>query len=732
MSIADFHASPAKNPVPRRTISRPSQTRFFHDGRELRANEREEIVIQESSELENEEVSMISPPEDELVDSIPPPPSTPWYLQVESPTTEQNPLLERQKAPDLPADPPPLLSAIQNHVLTDLGLDDLKLLDLRKIDPPPALGANLLMLIATARSEKHLHVSADRFRKWMRTTHKISARTDGLIGRGELKLKLRRKARRARILSRVGSVETGRSDDGLSTGWICVTIDGLEDGRPVEELPEDDNYIGFGSRTGGVKMVIQMLTQDRREELDLESLWNDVLWRHERKELKLQRALEEMNARVEADNSLSTGEQADPSYSSSPPPLARTQSVGTIQIRNFHTQSAYQVRGLNTSNHDSPLPGDSVQDFLDGDFEDPKRDPILGDFRSHMTTRNARSLKAFLVRVARLYPQQVMERGETWANENRLQQHLTFLRELTPEAVEQILGHGGWDKDLNPFIRSFRRSLPLFPSVSNWTSYLNLICFCIDNGFEGYSKDLLDQVFRRLQASQIDLPNSLYVMVLSTLLEPPQLEKRQGIFDVNSEFLIRAAEILEDMSFRGHDIGTNEIRTLFEVALSRALGTQNDTGLALSLSSNLGALLREVFGPARSLELEVLRLHACADVGYWDGAWKIWRDFAAEFRRRPSELYSVMLERIAETGHRAKVLKALRIIVPDMDSEQPPVILDGDIADAIKACLRVVEPEIDDLAAADWSSNDELFQIWRRCEMVKQDQNQFLREFDDD
>lgn len=209
---------------------------------------------------------------------------TPWYLQVESPQRASNPLLERQKIPKLPTDPPPLLKPMLEHISINLGLDDLTMFDLRDIDPPPALGANIIMVLGTARSEKHLHVSADRFCRWLKTTYRLSPYADGLMGRGELKLKLRRKARRAKLLSNVGSSETSPTDDGLRTGWICVNIGTIEDGRVSTEDPtKEDGYVGFGSEAEGARVVIQMLTEEKREELDLEDLWGKMLRRHERK-----------------------------------------------------------------------------------------------------------------------------------------------------------------------------------------------------------------------------------------------------------------------------------------------------------------------------------------------------------------------------------------------------------------------------------------------------------------
>ena len=212
----------------------------------------------------------------------------PWYLQVQPPQQTHSPLLDRQRLPDLPSDPPPFLQPMLEHISIELGLDDLSLLDLRRLDPPPALGANLLMILSTARSEKHLHVSADRFCRWLRTTHKMKPYADGLLGRGEFKLKMRRKARKSKMMGRVGSTEQGNADDGLRTGWVCVNVGTVEDGStaPIKSSAIE-GYVGFGSQSYGTKIVVQMLTEEKREELDLELLWSQALSRQERRNKRI-------------------------------------------------------------------------------------------------------------------------------------------------------------------------------------------------------------------------------------------------------------------------------------------------------------------------------------------------------------------------------------------------------------------------------------------------------------
>ena len=203
--------------------------------------------------------------------------SLPWYLRTQpkkAQLQDDHPFAERQKIPDLPPDPPPILAGLLDYISIELGLDDLILMDLRKLDPPAALGSNLLMLVGTARSEKHLNVCADRFCRWLRSNHKIRPFADGLLGRNELKLKLKRKNRRSKLLATAGAMEKLDYDDGISTGWVCVHAGQVDPADTVEEVEVPDSFVGFDERSNKVTLVVQMFTESKREETDLEDLWN--------------------------------------------------------------------------------------------------------------------------------------------------------------------------------------------------------------------------------------------------------------------------------------------------------------------------------------------------------------------------------------------------------------------------------------------------------------------------
>ena len=189
---------------------------------------------------------------------------------------EGQPVASRDQIPELPDSPPPILPVLTDYIFKDLGIDDLKFIDLRALDPPPALGANVIMIIGTARSVKHLNVSADRLCRWLRSNWKLAPYADGLLGRNELKIKLRRKARRAKAASQTGALIRDK-DDGVTTGWICVNAGLVKDDQVGEQQQrqQEDTAVfeGFAPIARGTRIVVQIFVEEKRAEVDLESFW---------------------------------------------------------------------------------------------------------------------------------------------------------------------------------------------------------------------------------------------------------------------------------------------------------------------------------------------------------------------------------------------------------------------------------------------------------------------------
>ncbi|KAF3179683.1 ATPase synthesis protein 25 mitochondrial [Orbilia oligospora] len=180
---------------------------------------------------------------------------TPWYLQSPlqpAPRRFVSPLIEQM--PDLPPNPPKNLDTLLNYLIKELSLSKIKIMDLRDLDPTPALGANTVMLITTARSERHMTIASDKCARYMRSILDGSEiYADGLIGRGEIKLRERRERRK-------GKRRTAEDEEAMRVGWVCVN--------------------------SGQGIVVQIMTGWRREQLNLEGLWSRKIHTSMKRKLK--------------------------------------------------------------------------------------------------------------------------------------------------------------------------------------------------------------------------------------------------------------------------------------------------------------------------------------------------------------------------------------------------------------------------------------------------------------
>lgn len=595
----------------------------------------------------------------------------PWYLQVETPQPEANPLLKRQQLPELPPDPPPLLKSMLEHISTDLGLDDLTLYDLRQLDPPPALGAKLIMIIGTARSEKHLHVSADRFCRWLKTSHKLSPYADGLLGRGELKLKLRRKARRARLLSNVGSSEKANADDGIRTGWICVNVGNVPDGRKsmvYKDLHED--YVGFGEEIDGAKVVIQMLTQEKREELDLEDLWGKSMRRHERKEARISATEEDCNNAPHQVGDLSAASKSALSDIQFAAASRQRFSLGAhAQARSYHTD-------VNVAAANSEDPDHQPEDGITETGEEVKEHEGPQTLNAKQDVPNIPSKQDRLA---------------------RLQEQAQHLMALPQSQAKEMLR-----EDTFSFWIAFDNIYPLSPGLQESEVRLDLLAYkqtvCPNSG-----KDTIIQAFHEITSTFIDIPVRMYMTMLKALMQAPILPG--DVFE--------AASVIEQSYARGHDMGNEWTRAAMQKAILQLPDALFAPEFRLDAFQRFRVVMNRMIGPAPiAAELEMLQ--TCAQLGKWREFWDVWRSFPRAMRPRPKELYVAMFHHVATRHHQAEATRCVREHVPEMTLEEPRIAWDAEIALAVKACLLVAEPEIARMAAQE-DAFGEWVSLWRQC-----------------
>ncbi|KAI9649835.1 ATPase synthesis protein 25 mitochondrial [Ciborinia camelliae] len=643
--------------------------------------------------------------------------AVPWYLQVETPQTTPTTLSERQRIPDLPDLPPPILQPMLQHISVDLGLDDLTLLDLRKLDPPPALGANLIMLIGTARSEKHLHVSADRLCRWLRSTYKLRPSADGLLGRNELKLKIRRKSRRAKLL---GSAADDNGDDGIRTGWVCVDIGVVESpDMHANAVPEGDGFVGFGRRTDGVRIVVQMLTEEKREEIDLEKLWGGILRRSGQSEVEDVEVTEDAEVEEPLSTSISQPSQHTPGST------IKSRGFQIPQTRQFHT-SAQRKSDTPMNQQPNGILSSSQQD---GKLENSRltelQQSVLSDFSLGEFEKAKNNVLEYSANNVELDWQQFL-----------LYQLRLYLENVPVEQAMSDLGKGYVSGDTS-FLKCFKETVagvrhPDHPASFKWDYVFWLFHYAQHIGHPWFKAIKIQNLFRKFEKEHFDdsdISDEYYHKIIRTILEPDRRVPDKSHAPTRLRILF-ALKVIQTMHRRGHKILTEKMFVTLQEATERILeldiptvqpkATINDsfkipTRAMTPIQRRIHTLMINLELPTFSDESRMRLMQLYAGNGHWIAFWDIWRLPLRQFKPQSADMYAYMFQRVAETGHQKGCIKTLRTWIEDLDREDPAVKLEGDIAEAVKACLLVAYPGVEQEAIANPEKPGEWVSLWRRC-----------------
>jgi hypothetical protein len=657
------------------------------------------IVEEAEEELEELEESL----EETQVSAVP------WYLQVDSPQRAPQPLSERQRIPELPEAPPPILQPLLQQISVDLGLDDLSLLDLRKLDPPPALGANLLMLIGTARSEKHLHVSADRLCRWLRSTYKLRPNADGLLGRNELKLKLKRKAKKAKLL---GSSFEENADDGVRTGWVCVDVGVVEEAEGETSASSKQDFVGFGRRTEGVRMVVQMLTEEKREEVDLESLWSGILRRGTQPQIEV---AEQNGETLSPGNTSTPGDlpgSMRPSGTSGPSSvLGQTRGLHTT-ARRFLQEAGLPTAASSTSNDSEGFDLDHIRKsvmhhIVSGDYTKASND--LRQVSQHVPQLQNGGWRLCLLDLLR-----------------------TYLSSLPKD--EALLELGDIESP-TPFMTCFNAALTLYPSEFEAESRIWLHVYARGLGHPDYHKSNLYALIDKLICAGVRISRPAYIYALRSLV----LSGIGGGTSITS--LASAMRILQAMYDQGLDILTEDIFVELQEAAStnptevtspyqihtHPADTHDLPGVRMSpVQRRLHVLCKAIDLPPFSDESRMRLMDLHARNQYWLEFWDIFRMAPQQGQPNSAAMYAFMFGTVAQTGNQKACMNVLRTWAPEMEREQPPVALEGDVAEAVKACLKVADPYIEQALIDSPDAKGEWLSLWQKCRWTGGQHDPFL------
>ncbi|KAI1853387.1 hypothetical protein JX266_002093 [Neoarthrinium moseri] len=561
----------------------------------------------------------------------PAPAGVPWYLQVEPP--RHAPFAEPPPLPELPSGSPPILSAVLEYAAEEMGLDDLSLLDLREMDPPPALGPNLFMLFGTARSERHLNVSAGRLVRWLRAKHHVHADADGLLGPNERKTKLRRKAKRAKLL---GTMGTDDADDGISTGWICVNLGTINRSHTESAvLSEDGRVAGFGVPQTGSTIVVQVMTEERRTELGLETLWQRALGRPSE-----ERAVTSTETKKAADSH--PLEKAILSKSPTRPTPGHQASDSSAFSGQTRSMSTTPIR-------DGPKPGEANP-----------TDPLLSDLS--------------------VLQEQLLHDGPTKLRVLDLLR--SYLQDVQEDQLSATLESAAFQK-------LSRLAMENLPAERTWS--LRLAMASKTRGTMHGSPTLLtmQQLIRDLQLFAIPASRGEILELLSCIYSASaELMDRTQV----------ATEVLDMLHTRGQPVLSNDVIVSIMDGLSW-FGRPDDQSLNLQrrLEGLMVQTKQPYMGERLLISLmdAYARMHRWEQ--FWE-AWRIPPRFAQPRSEAMYIHVYQLMAATDDPKRRALCADTVRRCFQEMIIENPPIEPAGRVLESLLGCIRVVDPRAEDHA----------------------------------
>jgi hypothetical protein len=543
-------------------------------------------------------------------------------------------IARQQQIPDVPENAPPITREILRHLSVEIGLDDMVLLDLRGRDPPPALGGNVIMVIGSARGVKHLNVSADRFCRWLRSTYKLRPYADGLLGRNELKIKLRRKARRARLASSAGTT-ADTSDDGITTGWICVNVGSVDDPSIIQNMREG-GFEGFGKVQGGTRIVVQMFTEEKRADVDLEQLWTPTKDNKSQESEGSRSDSAEEDYQVRLQSSTATEHKSNQPMSNAPRPPPR---IDLSQRRNFSTdarQSSVHTDVKSRSNYDTAYAED-----------------------------------------------------ELGQQERRLESILQTLNKLSLEEIIEQLGSGPEDRSSSELLRECY-SFAGTDADRNSTIRLMLGAAAISAQHPGYTKEYLWTLFLEHTASGYRISESLAYEIASAFLVPrlEGQEQKSTISELVDFDIESAMRVMDNLSLTGETIiMKHRVYNMMYRALLLSLADEQAKDVQLK-ALRIRTLMNKIELEWRGTDTrETMQLRLL--LGDVDGFYEIWHAIAFNEGSRTADDYEVLFRVHAEAGNPVHARECLAVWVSMMEREHPQIQPDAGLVSAIAKCAYV-------------------------------------------
>jgi len=593
--------------------------------------------------------------------------SVPWFLRVETPKAPRHPLVEKQVLPELPADSPPELSEVLDQLFEEHGIANLEILDLRPLDPPPAIGATL-MIVGTARSIRHLHATADKLCRFMRSQYKWMPYADGLLGRNELRLINRRKQRRGKVVS----TQMGEVDEAGSAGWVCVS-------------------------GGNQQLVVQLFVQSKREEMDIEGLWRPILGRAERHRIaEAARRAERERIWAEEDEQRTLAEEQGEEHEFRPvhtqyttlPPVTTSVSGPVVCKRSLHNwwslASDPEVAAkIDVTNHPT------FPEFLN-----------TGDLSKYLSTLPPPSEDAHC--------------------SITLQAHVNALKSPLISAPA-LLGTGFDDQSSTPFLRTFYQTLAAASPALQTKSELELKILGNIHKPQSYPIRSFQHFLKSLRtAGKPVLPEHYYklfsYLAVCAELRPEVTHGWQSVADKRVSMIEAYLDRLSPHIPPSESSGFND-RPEFRYAIFLALMKEPITPIRQSIITHdsrtplqlpfspetftfhprvwSGKGCGSLADPPYTYTLKQYHLDYLTSLGIagkWNRLWNVWKRLPLYGVARTADYYKLVFGLIPITGNQKEAVYCARQLgMEAMAREEPRVSLEMGLAPAFKKVVEMAD-----------------------------------------
>ncbi|KAI1095831.1 hypothetical protein F5B19DRAFT_269549 [Rostrohypoxylon terebratum] len=564
--------------------------------------------------------------------------SIPWYLQVEPPRHVAS--IKPPPLPEVPTGSPEIVGALLKHLSEKSGFNDLSLLDLRGLSRPAALGPNLFMLFGTARSERHLHVSAAHLQRWLRFNYKVNARADGLLGPNERKTKLRRRARRAKLL---GGPQDD-ADDGMSTGWICVNLGTLNFGNHEDPVyTSDGRFSGFGVPQTGYTVVVQLMTEPQRAQMGLEALWEKALSKSIDASSKL-----EAEAEAEAGdvNNIHPLEEAASSSSRRLAAYRPGKFNDTLYKEQKRTYSTRQVAAHDASRYEPLFALDSreaLEHALQVDVRQKYRILDLLIYRlSEMSVADQR--KALGISQEGVSP--FIRLSESACQSLHPHKTWWFRLAVLATACRSSIGH---PFELLDNVESLIEEMTLYGIEATRDQYLQLLtCIYSSSGGHDQQHTLAEQVLRMMQQrGEPTIAHDVIVTVIETMCRYHQ----QPVWDDYYRLIKRLEDALSHLNL-----------------------------------------------PCMDEPLLMRLMTSFYQIQHWTGFWTAWRMRPTYSLPRSATMYTHFYQLMASSGSWSTCALGIRRTFQGLLAENPSVLPNKQVIESLMNCIRIADPFAEEVA----------------------------------